>query len=180
MDPQGHNPKNGTNIWMFTLEIGLFGGLIWGGIKGVFYFMRITTVVPGFMVEPFFKSNFLKSQPGYYVGWGAFIVFSLLATLIYVLLFRKFSGPVPGILYGIAWWVILFVLAGPALHLMEPLRKLSMNTIISEFCLYLLWGLFVGYSTAHEYTDERKREPQEMSDKPQKNPLKKPTENPQH
>jgi len=174
------HPKYGTNIWLFTLEIGLFAGLIWGGVKGIFYFLRLTTVVPGYMVEPFFKSQFLKSQPGYYVGWGFFILFSLLATLVYILLFRKFKGPVPGILYGIVWWVILFVWVGPALHLMEPIQKLSTNTIFSELCLYLLWGLFIGYSTAHEYTDERKREPEEASDKPGKNSMKRPRENPQH
>ncbi|WMT42605.1 YqhR family membrane protein [Paenibacillus sp. D2_2] len=127
-----------------------------------------------------FQEPVLEESAGYYAGWGFFILFSLLATLVYILLFRKLRGPLPGILYGIVWWVILFVWAGPSLHLMEPLRKLSMNTIISEFCLYLLWGMFIGYSVAHEYTDERKREPEEMSDKTGKNSMKRPTENPQH
>lgn len=180
MDPQGHNPKNGTNMWLFTLEVGLFAGLIWGGIKAILYFLHLTTVVPGYLVEPFFKHQFLNSQPGYYVGWGFFVLFSLLATLLYVLLLRKLRGPYPGMLYGVVWWGIIFMLVGPTFHMIEPLRKLSTTTIISEFCLYLLWGLFIGYSTAHEFTDERKREPEKSSDKQGQNPMKIPAENPRH
>lgn len=36
--------------------------------------------------------------------------------------------------------------------------KLPWNTVISEFCIFLLWGMFIGYTAAIEYTDERKRE----------------------
>ncbi|CAM4268980.1 MAG: YqhR family membrane protein [Paenibacillus macerans] len=148
-----------TNIWIYSLEIGFFAGLIWGGIKGFFYFLRFTTVIPGYLVEPFFKRSFLYSQPGYYVGWLSFIVFSILATLIYTLLFRKLKGPGPGILYGIVWWGLIFGILGPAFGMTRPLLELSKDTLISEFCLYLLWGLFIGYTTAEEYTDEREREP---------------------
>lgn len=121
--------------------------------------MRFTTVIPGYLVEPFFKRSFLYSQPGYYVGWLSFIVFSILATLIYTLLFRKLKGPGPGILYGIVWWGLIFGILGPAFGMTRPLLELSKDTLISEFCLYLLWGLFIGYTTAEEYTDEREREP---------------------
>lgn len=148
-----------ANIWIYSLEIGFFAGLIWGAIKGFFYFLRFTTVIPGYLVEPFFKRSFLYSQPGYYVGWLSFIVFSILATLIYTLLFRKLKGPGPGILYGIVWWGLIFGILGPAFGMTRPLLELSKDTLISEFCLYLLWGLFIGYTTAEEYTDEREREP---------------------
>jgi len=160
VQPWRQQHREHTNIWLYTLEIGCFAGLIWGGVKGVFFYMRFTSVLPGYLLEPFFKNSFLHSQAGYYLGWLAFIGLSILATLIYVLAFRKLKGPGPGILYGIVWWGILFGVLGPLLDLIPPLRELSRTTIISEFCLYLLWGLFIGYTTAEEYTDERAREPQ--------------------
>lgn len=153
-----HNQRD-TNIWRFSLQLGFFAGLIWGGIKGVMYYLKFSTVVPGFLVEPFFKTQFLHSQRGYYLGWLFFIIFSMAAALIYTLLFRKFKGPLPGIIYGIVWWILLFVVPGPDLGLTLPFRQLPVQTNISEFCLYLLWGLFIGYTAAMEYTDERKREP---------------------
>lgn len=160
MDQQQYRRKHHTNIWLFALQIGFFAGLIWGAVKGLFYYMSFTTVLPGYLVEPFFKNTFLQSQAGYYVGWLFFIIFSIIATIIYTLLFRKAKGPLPGMVYGVVWWLIIFVLAQPVLRMTKPVGELTMNTVISEFCLYLLWGLFIGYTTAEEFTDERTREPE--------------------
>lgn len=160
MNQHHQNKKKVTNIWLFALNIGFFAGFIWGGIKGLFYYMSFTTVLPGYLLEPFFKHTFLNSQPGYYVGWLSFIVFSIFATLLYTLLLRKLKGPIPGLLYGIVWWIIIFLIIGPMTHMTIPFRELSVNTFISEFCLYLLWGLFIGYTAAVEYNDERQREPE--------------------
>lgn len=149
------------NKWYFSLQIGFFAGLIWGGVKGLFYYMSFTTVLPGYLVEPFFKHQFLQTRPGYYLGWLFFTLFSIVAALIYTFAFRKMRGPIPGLVYGMIWWLIIFVALGPLFHMTEPLAKLPFNTQFSEFCIYLLWGLFIGYTTAEEYTDERAREPQE-------------------
>ncbi|WP_213617816.1 YqhR family membrane protein [Paenibacillus sp. J22TS3] len=151
--------KQVTNPWWFALQLGFFAGLIWGGIHGVFYFMRFTKIIPGFLAEPFFKHAYLKTMPGYFIGWLFFIIFSILAALIYTMFLRKLKGPWPGLVYGALWWAVLFLLAGPALHMTPPFRQLNFNTHFSEFCLYLLWGLFIGYTAAMEYTDERDREP---------------------
>jgi hypothetical protein len=62
-------------------------------------------------------------------------------------------------IYGVLWWSAVF-LAGSWQFLMQPPFKLPWNSVISEFCLFLLWGLFIGYTAAIEYTDERKREQQ--------------------
>lgn len=148
-----------TNIWMFALITGSFAGVIWGAMRGFFYFLRFTSIVPGFLAEPFYKKSFLESQPGYYIGWLFFLLFSIGASLIYTLIFRKLKGPWPGLIYGILWWGVLFWIIGPMYLSMKRLSELSWNTIISEFCLFLLWGVFIGYTVAMEFTDERAREP---------------------
>lgn len=151
--------KDNTNPFLFSLNTGFFAGLIWGAIKGFFYYLSFTTIIPGYLVEPFFKHSFLESAPGYYAGWGFFTLFSIIATMLYVFLFRKLKGPIPGMVYGIVWWCIIFLLAGPMTGMTPPFGQLSINTIVTEFCLYLLWGLFIGYTAAMEYTEERLREP---------------------
>ncbi|MNR52325.1 hypothetical protein D3C85_1721510 [compost metagenome] len=74
----------------------------------------------------------------------------------------KLPGPWIGIAYGVAWWALLYLLIGPWTGMMNWIYGLDRNTIITDLCLFILWGLFIGYSIALEYTEEREREP-EMS-----------------
>ncbi|WP_150270725.1 YqhR family membrane protein [Paenibacillus tepidiphilus] len=157
MSRRNKQKKHQTNPWTFALELGFFAGLIWGAIRWLLYWLRFTKVVPGFLGEPFFRHDFLVTAPGHLAGYLIFIAFSMIAALIYVLIFRKLRGPWPGILYGILWWSLLF-LAGARMFLMMPPFRLPWNTVTSEFCIFLLWGMFIGYTAAIEFTDERNRE----------------------
>ncbi|MCT1397490.1 YqhR family membrane protein [Paenibacillus sp. p3-SID867] len=152
-----------TNPFTFALELGYYAGLIWGAVHWIFYWLKFTKVLPGFLLEPFFKHEFLATTAGQIAGWLSFIAFSVIASLIYVTLFRKLRGPWPGIAYGIVWWAVLFVALNPWLRLTDPVKKLPWDTNISEVCIFILWGLFIGYTTAQEFTDEKLREPKKVT-----------------
>ena len=139
------------------MELGFFAGVIWGGIRWILYAMHFTKVIPGFLAEPFLKHAFLIKPAGHLIGYLAFIVMSVIASLVYVLILRKIKGPWPGMIYGVLWWGALYI-AGSWMFLQQRPFRLPWNTVITEFCLFLLWGLFIGYTIAIEYTDERKRE----------------------
>lgn len=150
-----------TNRFFFALELGFYAGFIWGGIRWIFYAFHFTSILPGFLLEPFFKHSFLESTAGQVAGWLSFIALSIIASLLYVYVFRRAKGPWPGIAYGVVWWVVLMIVIAPLLNMSPPMKQLSWDTHISEACLFLLWGLFIGYTTAEEYTDEKTREPEE-------------------
>lgn len=157
MNKAGKQASEHTNKLYFAIELGIFAGFIWGGIRWLMYTLHFTKVIPGFLAEPFFKHDFLIKPAGYLLGYLFFIAFSVIASLIYVLIFRKLKGPWPGMIYGMLWWAGIFI-AGSWMFLMQPMFKLPWNSVVSEFCIFLLWGLFIGYTAAIEYTDERKRE----------------------
>lgn len=148
-----------TNVWLYSLYIGFFAGLIWGGVKLIQYGMKFTEVIPGFLLEPFFLRSFLVSWPGLGLGYASFILLSMTAALLYGLLLRNKQGPWPGIGYGLLWWVFLYLLVGPWMGLMPAASELSVQSFVSDLCLFAVWGLFIGYSIAMEFTDERRREP---------------------
>ncbi|MEI7024684.1 YqhR family membrane protein [Paenibacillus sp. y28] len=150
-----------TNPWLFGAEVGFFAGLVWGLLKWAEAYLKFTTISIAFMLKPFLSLSFLESGWGQALGLGAFTLFSIGAALLYTLLLRKAPGPWLGILYGILWWGVLYLIAGPAMGMMERLDNLDLNTITSDFCLFLVWGLFIGYSISFEFTDDRKREPYE-------------------
>lgn len=148
-----------TNLFWFALQLGVFAGIIWGGIRWIAYALHFTIIVPGFMVEPFFKHDFLTTVRGGWIGWGMFLLLSIIASFLYTLLLRKIPGPWAGMIYGLIWWGIIFAVVGPLLKWMPPITKVNWDTIWTESCLFLLWGLFIGYTAAVEYNDERLREP---------------------
>ncbi|SFF01844.1 Conserved membrane protein YqhR [Paenibacillus catalpae] len=148
-----------TNPWMFSSMIGFFAGLVWGVIRWLFYELKFTTELPGLLVDPFFKSSYLKTGWGIVIGIASYIVFSILASLLYKVLLGKLKGPWPGVFYGLGWWAVIFLLLGPALGISRQITVAGWNTLFSELCIFLLWGLFIGYSIAFEFTDEASREP---------------------
>lgn len=121
--------------------------------------MNFTVVLPGFLVDSFFRQSFLKTGWGNVVGIAFFILFSIVMALLYKVLLGKFQGPWPGIFYGLAWWIIVFVGVGPMIGITGWMNQIGWNTIFTEVCVFTLWGLFIGYSIAFEFTDEASREP---------------------
>ncbi|MCG7406287.1 YqhR family membrane protein [Paenibacillus sp. ACRRX] len=160
---QQHHDKGSsgrkTNPFWFAMQLGMFAGLIWGGLRWMAYAFHFTIVVPGFLIEPFYNHSYLVTARGGAAGYVVFIGFSMLASVIYTMFMKKIPGPWAGIVYGIVWWVILFVAVGPMIKMMPPVTKTTWNSIYTDFCLFLLWGLFIGYTVAMEFNDERLREP---------------------
>ncbi|MBR2570091.1 MAG: hypothetical protein IKE34_13010 [Paenibacillus sp.] len=152
-----------TNPFLFAVRLGFFAGLIWGCMRWMSYALSFTKVVPGFLVEPFYSHKYLLTWKGGVVGLVSFILFSIVASLIYTFLFKKYTGPWGGMIYGFVWWLILFVAFGPMIGLMPQVTKTTWNTIWTDSCLFILWGLFIGYTVAMEFNDERLREPDNQS-----------------
>ncbi|MFB7815611.1 YqhR family membrane protein [Paenibacillus chitinolyticus] len=148
-----------TNRAFFALYLGFFAGIIWGAVKIIEYIFKFTRVIPAFLAEPFYRHDFLLTWQGTLVGWLFFIVFSIQASFIYMFLFGKVRGPWMGVGYGIAWWCLLYLVIGPWTGMMGSMYFSDWNTILTDFCLFLVWGLFIGYSTAFEFTEEHSRKP---------------------
>ncbi|KKC46164.1 MULTISPECIES: YqhR family membrane protein [unclassified Paenibacillus] len=151
--------KHTTHTWTYCLQLGFWAGLIWGFAHWLLYTFRFTKVLPGMLAEPFFKHSFLVTGWGHAVGIGHFIVFSILAAYLYKLLLGRFPGPWAGFVYGLLWWTLLFLAFGPLLGMVKPVTVLGWNSIFTELSLYAVWGLFIGYTIAFEFTDEASREP---------------------
>lgn len=151
--------KARTNVWGFAIQTGFFAGLIWIAVKALESYLRFTKVPSGFMAKPFFREEYLDTAAGYWTGWGVFIVFSIVAAMVYAALLRKVRGPWAGLAYGAVWWIVLYGMVGPATGMMKPAGQLDLVSVVTDFCLFLLWGLFIGYSISFEFTDERGHEP---------------------
>lgn len=147
--------------WLFSVHIGFFAGLIWGAVRWLAWFFNFTEMPPAFLLEPFVARSFVRSAAGHWSGYGAYIAFSVAAAVLYALLFVRWRGPWPGILYGAGWWTVLFSLAAcPFLGMPERFSDPNAASLFTEACIFVLWGVFIGYSISFEFHDERMREPE--------------------
>ena len=161
----GMEEKPRTNKWKFAVYIGFFAGIIWGGVTLIGNYFHLTLLPPGFLIEPFFSHSYLMTAHGYIMGWLAYIVASIMAALLYTAFFAKAKGPWYGIGYGLFWWCVIFLLIGPVSGMTSWIGAMDWNSLITELCLFVVWGMFIGYSISFEFTDERIRDPRESKAK---------------
>jgi len=159
MEQAWHKGRIRTNPWLFSIETGFYAGLFFGVLRWISYQMKFTTVLPGFLLDNFVTHAFLKTGWGIVAGIAAFIGFSIVCALIYMVALRKMRGPWPGIFYGIAWWVVLFGFVLPLLGITKWLYVIGWNTIFTEISIFTIRGLFIGFTITFEFTDEASREP---------------------
>lgn len=144
---------------MHSLKIGLFAGVIWGLVRWLATGLNFTRVTQAYLLDPFVERKLLGSFWWQFAGWLAFIAMSVVAALVYWLLLGRLKGPWPGLLFGAGWWGIFYALAGPLIGAVPSLRTIGWDSMTTDFCLYAVWGLFIGYSIAFELHDEFEREP---------------------
>lgn len=114
--------------------------------------------------------SFFRNQPEYDIaavcawrvekhGLGTVIsiiligVISIGAAFLYFLLLKRLKTMWPGILYGLVLWLLVFFVFNPIFPDVRTVTELTSDTIITTICIYLLYGLFVGYSISFEYNE---------------------------
>jgi len=152
-----------SNPITMSLKIGFFAGVIWGLTRWLATGLNFTEVTQAFLADPFVKRAALGTPLWQFVGWLLFIAMSMVAAIIYLLVLGKLRGPWPGLLFGAVWWGLVYALAGPYIGAVPPLRLIGWSSLITDFCLFVVWGLFIGYSIAFELHDEGEREPRTES-----------------
>jgi hypothetical protein len=153
--PEQHLKRNPL---AFSAMVGFFAGIWFGAVRSLAYALHFTKVPPAFLADPWLPRRQLAGMFWGWAGYGLFILMSVLAALLYWMVLGRLRGPWPGLLFGAAWWLLLFA-GGPWIGLVVPPNRLGWNSLCTEACLYVLWGLFIGYSIAFEFHDEKRREP---------------------
>jgi uncharacterized membrane protein YagU involved in acid resistance len=150
------------NKWIFGLTLGFYAGLIWGVVKSVEHYLKFTTVYPGFFTDKTLKQYHWTHWQGYFAGIVCFIAISVVAALIYTWLASRAKSAWLGIAYGGVCWLLLYVWIGPQVGTLPAVTKLTRTTIITDFCLFLIWGLFIGYTVMMEFTSFVADEPDKV------------------
>ncbi|GAB2693061.1 YqhR family membrane protein [Paenibacillus thermoaerophilus] len=154
-----------VGIWRYAVGIGFFAGLLFGFLKIAEVYFRFTSVPITFLIRPYFTQEFLRSGWGLWFGWGAFTLMSIACSLLYALLLRRTGGPWAGFAFGLAVWGAVYCFLGPWFGWLNPAAEYDFNTLITDACLFLIWGAFIGYSISFEFTSDKRSDPASSSRK---------------
>lgn len=137
-----------------TIGTGFIGGLICsliGMLMNYFNFSDIT--LRSYVDLPGLNLDSLNTVLIYIISIIIISLFSVLLALVYFLFFKKINTLWMGVFYGILIWIILFLLIHPVYPNIQNLKELGKDTIVSTICLFIFYGLFIGYSISYDYDD---------------------------
>ncbi|ALC81588.1 MULTISPECIES: YqhR family membrane protein [Bacillus] len=132
---------------------GFIGGAGLSLIGYLFSLFRFSEISPNMLLQPFILGDWKNKLMGTFISIIIIGVLGIGAALLYYLFFRRIKGMWAGLIYGVMLWAIVFFLFNPLFPELASINELKSETLISSFCLYLLFGLFVGYSISFDYNE---------------------------
>ncbi|MBO0962553.1 hypothetical protein J1P26_22925 [Neobacillus sp. MM2021_6] len=146
----GNYPKQ-MSFTVMVFWTGLFGGLFWGTIGYIASFFNFTEVSPHVIIEPWALGDWKNGWLGTVISIILMGALSIIAAFVYYALLRKFKGFWFGLGYGVVLFLLVFFILNPLFPGMKPFSDLSRDTVITSICLYIVYGIFIGYSINYEF-----------------------------
>lgn len=144
-----------TDFTSLVTLIGFFGGLIWGIVYFIAYYLNLTNVGPALILNPWALGEWKNKLLGQLIGIVAISIISIGIAFLYRALFAKFKSVTLSLLFGASLWGLVFYLLKPLFPDLKPLSDIGSNTIVTTVCIFLLYGLFIGYSISFHYEERQ-------------------------
>ncbi|TYR82442.1 hypothetical protein FZC66_02295 [Priestia megaterium] len=159
--------KRESSFLAKTIVIGFVGGILWSFIGYLTYVFNFSEIHPNTILQPWALGAWKERWIGLVVSIFVIGILSMIVGLLYYVLLKKFKTMWVGIGYGLLLWAVVFLVLNPLFPTIKTVADLTFNTIITTICLYILYGVFVGYSISFEaaelYTNDQSSDSQTMN-----------------
>ncbi|MFC7060601.1 YqhR family membrane protein [Halobacillus seohaensis] len=143
-----------------SLTVGFVAGILWSALGAISYYFHFSEVSAASFI---FRSFWQTSWTGSFLGEALAVLIvgllSIFVSLVYYILLKQWNGIWPGFGLGVALFGVLFFLLNPIFGAVPHWNELSSNSLVTNFCLFILYGVFIGYSISfesHEYNQRAK------------------------
>lgn len=140
-----------------VVVIGFFGGALWSFMGLIAYYFNFTRLSPSLVLTPFAVGDWKDGAMGQILGIVLISIISIAAALLYDTILKNVTSLWAGVLYGAALWALVFYVINPVFSEQTTVANLDRNTIITMLCLYVLYGVFVGYSISYDASETEKQ-----------------------
>ncbi|MGE7601259.1 YqhR family membrane protein [Peribacillus sp. NPDC097675] len=141
-----------------VFAIGFFGG-IFASLAGIVaHYFKFMEFSPKFILTSWSDMTWIDRWQGMVMTVLVFGILSIGIAFIYYGLLKKMKSIFAGIIYGLFCWVILVFALKPMFSDLPTFSKMTSNSIITSVCIFILYGLFIGYSISydhHEYLRQK-------------------------
>ncbi|CAH0177440.1 hypothetical protein SRABI96_01344 [Peribacillus sp. Bi96] len=150
----GQNQQENQNVLIYdVLAIGFVGGAA-ASIAGIItHYVNFMDFSPKFILTSWSNMTWIDHWLGTVMTILVFGMISVGIALIYYGLFKRMKSIFSGIIFGVVCWVLLIFVLKPMFSDLPTVSKMSSNTIITSICIFILYGLFVGYSISYDHQE---------------------------
>jgi hypothetical protein len=148
---------------MMVMLTGFIGGLLWSAIAYLCYYFSFTKIEPNIIFEPWAVGDWSDRWIGIALSILAYGIISIGVALVYYAVLRKLKSMWVGAGYGVLLFLVVFILLKPLFPSMKSLTAIDYHTLITTLCIYVLYGVFIGYSISYEENELRHQEQKEKS-----------------
>jgi len=154
-DPELEQNKKEEHMSVMGKSIvtGFIGGVFWSTLAYLAYILNFTEISPNLILQPFALGDWKQGVIGNIISIIIIGLISIGAALVYYAILRRFDGMWLGIVYGGALWLLVFFVLNPIFPNVETVFELTRGTIVTTLCLYILYGVFIGYSISFDYKE---------------------------
>ncbi|WP_430494164.1 YqhR family membrane protein [Rossellomorea marisflavi] len=134
---------------------GFMGGIFWSAIAYLCYYFSFTKIEPTVIFEPWAAGDWVDKWIGMVLAILAYGIISIGVAFVYYAILRRFKSMWVGAAYGVALFLLFFLVLYPLFPSIGSLMKIGVDTFVTSLCLYILYGVFVGYSISYEENELR-------------------------
>lgn len=131
--------------------IGFIGGFLASLFSYFAFYLNFSRIGPALVLMPFSVGGWKNTYIGQYVSVIIIALISIGVAYIYASLFKKKLRVWIGALFGLILWIIVFYILHPLFPGLKPVHQLDTNTIITSLSVYVVYGVFIGYSISYAY-----------------------------
>ncbi|MGE7759294.1 YqhR family membrane protein [Peribacillus sp. NPDC097895] len=150
----GQNQLENQNVLIYdALAIGFVGGAA-ASLAGIIaHYVNFMEFSPKFILTSWSNMTWIDHWLGTVMTILVFGLISVGIALIYYSLFKRMKSIFSGIFFGVVCWLLLIFVLKPMFSDLPTVSKMSSNTIITSICIFILYGLFVGYSISYDHQE---------------------------
>lgn len=136
-----------------VLAVGFVGGAFASFIGIIAHYLNFMDFSPKFILTSWSNMTWIDHWLGTVMTIILFGILSVGIAFIYYSLFKRMKSIFPGIFLGVVCWALLVFILKPMFIDLPTFSKMSANTVISSLCIFIIYGLFVGFSISYDHQE---------------------------